>query len=191
MFKFSKLILFSNLYLAYCNSFEIIGDPEYVSDIETDPFVFPEYLIPFSGGSNFTNLPVDITVLIVDGNEIQIRQVDFVNKKSNIDLMDISLLDKNNNIVDEKFSVSASQPILFDVDSKISKIKIKLIKTKDNFNPTFVELSIKACKSLTLTSQTTTFMPTTTTQPLVTVTTTETLPTTTSIFISSKLNSLI
>ena len=44
--------------------FEFNGNPRYISDIQTDPFIFQEYLFPRSSGANFNKLPVTILITL-------------------------------------------------------------------------------------------------------------------------------
>lgn len=109
------------------------------------PFVFPADLVPKSGGSSFSSLPAVMTVILVDGNELEIKSISLNNKPSNEIEFNAVLYDAEDNFLEGQTSKGVRNKILVKTKERVSKIKITITKTKNGLAPRFVELSIKAC----------------------------------------------
>ena len=153
-----------------CDLFELNGNQKYISDIQTDPFIFQEYLFPRGSGANFNKLPVTIIISLTPEQTRKYLEFEFTDKKTNIKDYIIKIYDNSNNIIKVLNETSSTNrivilPRVVISESKIiSKIEIVIISTTDRNPPIHVKISIKGfnsngCESTTqfiLTSSTTT-----------------------------------
>jgi hypothetical protein len=136
------------------------GNPKYISDIQTDPFIFQEYLFPRGSGANFNKLPVTIIITLTPEQNRKYLEFEFTDNKTNIKDYIIKIYDNSNNIIkilNETSSINriVKLPKVVISESKIiSKIEIVIISTTDRNPPIHVKISIKGfntngCESTT------------------------------------------
>ena len=168
--KKKKFIFYLFFIFKACDLFELNGNPKYISDIQTDPFIFQEYLFPRGSGANFNKLPVTIIISLTPEQTRKYLEFEFTDKKTNIKDYIIKIYDNSNNIIKVLNETSSTNrivilPRVVISESKIiSKIEIVIISTTDRNPPIHVKISIKGfntngCESTTqfiLTSSTTT-----------------------------------
>ena len=135
---------------------ELSNDPEFVSLIETNPFVFPDHLVYGRGGVNFKKLPVEINVVLTPDSSALIKSFG-LHHKTNVDKIDVSIIDLNDQVI-EHATVQGKPQYEIKTVEPIKGFKIVILKTKDGKMPSFVELFVKGCKNAT---ETTTVQPTT------------------------------
>ena len=80
--------------------FEFNGNPRYISDIQTDPFIFQEYLFPRSSGANFNKLPVTILITLTPEQNKTYFEFEFIDKSTNIKDYILRIFDNSNNLID-------------------------------------------------------------------------------------------
>lgn len=97
-----------------------------------------------------------MTVILVDGNQLEIKEISLNEKLSNVKQFKVVLYTLDNEILEEQTSKLGKKIIPIKTTEKVSKIKITIIKTTDDLPPRFVELSVKACDYPTSTFKSTT-----------------------------------
>lgn len=129
-----------------CIKSELSDNPEYISLIETKPFVFPDHITYGSGGTNFNKLPVEIYVLLTPDSIGQVEEIGFFNRKSNVAKFEVSVLDFTDRVIETKTN---NRKVKIETEEPIKAFRIVITETKDGANPRAVELSIKGCKNVT------------------------------------------
>ncbi len=132
-----------------CSLIEFNGNPKYITDIQSEPFIFQENFFPNSNGANFNTIPVVIVVTFTPEQERQFLEFEFVDKISNIKEYLLKIYDNSNNIIAK---INGSNSIILSkinitVDKFISKIEIIIISTTDNKPTNHVRISIKGLPS--------------------------------------------
>lgn len=122
-----------------------MGDPKYISDVESDPFVFPENLIPGSGGAKLTKLPAELTVKFTEGNEVPVDTIQLADRRTNVVEIRIELISLKDTLIKTINSDSPVEPIKLGTNQPLKAIKITILKTKNGRRPNFVEISIRSC----------------------------------------------
>lgn len=147
--------------LGPCIKNELISNPEFISSVETTPFVFADHLYPKTGGATFKKLPVDILIKTTPDSDGDIKEVAFTNMKTNIAEFEVQVIGQTNKVIETIQVVKAKKADIKTTDS-IKAIKITITKTTDSKGPANVELSVKGCKSTeSTTKKITTIAPTT------------------------------
>jgi len=183
-FHYCYLLLYF-IFTLVCDLFELNGNPKYISDIQTDPFIFQEYLFPRSSGANFNKLPVTILITLTPELSKKYLEFEFIDKSTNIKDYVLQIYDNSNNLIDVINQTSSLNrdivlPKVMILESKpISKIEIIILSTTNKNPPIHVKISLKGylnsiCEPTTTTSRTTPPRPTTTT--LTSSTTSRTTP---------------
>lgn len=145
-----------------CDYIQIVGNSQYVSNIITSPFEYPDKLFPNAGGLSFDELNVTIEINIVSDITVEVKNIQLANKNTNVEEYTVSLFDSNGEIQEIRETSSPLSPLTLVESFNISKIIVQITKTTNNENPIFVELEINIC-SKESTSPTTTLTTTLTT----------------------------
>lgn len=125
---------------------ELVGNPKYITNIETTPFISPDEFLPKSGGAQMKNLPAEIKIIFTKGNEIPINRFEFTNKKSNVKEYRIEVVKLDSSKKNEIFNVkNIFAPFYVQSDDAVKEIKITITATRDKKIPNKVEISVKAC----------------------------------------------
>jgi hypothetical protein len=123
---------------------EIFDSPIYISNIVSNPFVFPDELYKQNNGVNFTTLPVSINILFTPDHMFELLELELTDDSTNVKRFELSL-NNNLSIVNEfKNKLIINKTVLSEI-GKINDINITILETFDNKNPQNVKLSLKAC----------------------------------------------
>lgn len=124
---------------------ELMGNPQYITDVETTPFVFPYELVPGSGGANLKRLPAELIIKFHPGFESPVNKISIPNKDTNVKEYKVELIKLDDSKPEIYTSNNASQPIIIDSTDRIKTIIFTIISTTDNAYPKNVEISIQSC----------------------------------------------
>ena len=152
------------------------GNPKYISDIQTDPFIFQEYLFPRGSGANFNKLPVTIIITLTPEQNRKYLEFEFTDNKTNIKDYILKIYDNSNNIIEilNKSSNSnriVNSKVIISESKIISKIEIVILSTTDRNPPIHVKISIKGYISIGCESTTPIVSTKITSTPLITTST--------------------
>lgn len=123
-----------------------MGNPRYISDVESNPFVFPKNLVPNNGGANLKKIPAELIIKMTPKNEKPIYKIEFPNPDDNLKEVKVTLFPVDKSKEPEVIpATDANQPIYPSYTEPVNKIKIEIISTTDNKNPKNVEISVQSC----------------------------------------------
>jgi hypothetical protein len=125
---------------------EILDNFQYVSNINTSPFVFPDELYQENEGVDFAKLPVSIEIEINPEKYIDTFKIEFMDKTTNIKNFNVEI--DSMNVISNISSLSYLHSQKNSSNLKqIKNIKIIIVNTNDNNNPKNVKLSLKTCSN--------------------------------------------
>ena len=125
---------------------EMMGKPNYITDIKTNPFVFPKDLVPGNGGGEFNNLPAYLNIIATPGNEKPINKIEFPNKQDNLKEVKIVLVPVDSSKQPEEItSTNPNEPIFPTSLEPVKEIQITITKTNNGDKPKNVEISVQSC----------------------------------------------
>lgn len=136
---------------------ELVGNPEFISTVETNPPLNPKenprVLVPGNGGATFENVTeVTIVAKFTPGKEVPVNKIVLPNPNSNAEIVAVKIFkapdDKNPEVI---LSNNGKEPIYPTTTEPVSKIQI-VITSSDGLPLHGVEISIQSCSHETTVS---------------------------------------
>ncbi len=110
---------------------QINGNPEFISSVFSNPYVFSEHLLPHNGAS-FNSLPIEIIFKLVNGNEVPIKKISLSNPETNVKKLIVELFNSKNELVELKSLLSPNLQFTVISTEPISAIRINILQVSDN-----------------------------------------------------------
>ena len=133
---------------------ELIGNPKYISDIETKENIPIIKFTPGYDGADFTSQNPEIVIKITPGNELKINKLQLPKTDSNVQTVEV-ILKKLDGSQPEKITITEPNQIVYPTSSEISQIVVKILETTDGEPPRNVVISVQSCSEEATTTVTT------------------------------------
>lgn len=120
-----------------------MGNPSYITDIVSTPFIFPKVLVPGNGGVDLKP-NAELKIQITPGNERPIFKIEFLNEE-NLKEVKIELKSVDGKIVEVINNKNPDRPIYPSSQDKIKEIVINIISVFSVDQVDNVEISVQSC----------------------------------------------
>lgn len=120
-----------------------MGNPRYITDVESTPFIFPKVLVPGNGGVDLKP-NAELKIKITPGNERPIFKIEFLNE-NNLKEVKIELKSLDSKIVEVINTENPDRPMYPTSQDKIKEIVITIISVFSVDKQDNVEISVQSC----------------------------------------------